>query len=300
MSQIKEPPSRKRGNALGFLFFQTVLKLFGLRLAYLMLYPVCCYYLFFDRDAVRSALSYIQRRFPEDTPLRQYRHVYRLFVSQGKQLIDRFAVFSGAVDFDTTLEGGRELSELLRNRKEGFVLLTAHTGNWQAAVLSLKNMQRPVYLLMRPEDNPDAERTLGIRREDGFVRILSSEEGPHGIVTIMNAIRDGGIVAIMGDRKYHYEALESEFLGGTAEFPYGPFSIAAALECPVVLLLSANTGYRKYVVDVRNVFYPRYDSPLNKKEQLKVFIRQFAKALENYTRAYPYQFFLFHDIWKPA
>lgn len=300
MQPSTEPVSRKRGNALGILIFQTLLRLFGLRVAYSLLYLVCLYYLIFDRAAVNGAMAYIKRRFPECSRLQWYGRVYLLFISQGQRLIDRYAAISGAVEFETKLEGGEELLELLKNRKEGFVLLTAHVGNWQTAVMALKNMERPVYLLMRPEDNPVVQKMLGIGKEGDFLKILSSDDGPESIVRIMNAIQEGGVVSIMGDRKYAFEAGESEFLNDTACFPYGPFSIAAGLNCPIVVLLSANTGYRKYMVDVSNVIHPRYESPKNKREQLKKFIRQFAEVLENYTGTYPYQFFLFHDIWKKS
>ncbi len=289
---------KKRGNALGFLIFRTALKLLGLRVTYFMLYFLCLYYLLFDRQAVTGASAYLKRRFPHSNYFHLRLHIYRLFISQGKQLLDRYAAVSGAVNFDTTLEGSENLQELLNARKEGFILLTAHVGNWQTALMTLKNLKRNVYLLMRPEDNPEIEKSLGIRKKNDHIHIISPEEGPDGIIKIMSAVKEGGVVSIMGDRKYNFEALGAEFLKDTAYFPYGPFSIAAALNCPMVVLLSARVSYKKYLVDVRNVLYPVYNRPDKKKEQLRVFIQQFARVLENYTQNYPYQCFLFHDIWK--
>ena len=67
---------------------------------------------------------------------------------------------------------------------------------------------------------------------------------------------------------------------------------------PVVVLLSAKTSYKKYLVDVRNVLYPRYRGAVGKKEQLRAFVQEFAGILDSYTAQYPYQCFLFQDIWK--
>ncbi|MGP8330715.1 MAG: hypothetical protein ACT6FF_10440, partial [Methanosarcinaceae archaeon] len=110
---------RKRGNKFGFWFFKALLKLFGLRKTYGFLYIVCLYYLVFDRPAVSAAMSYINKRFLDCSYLIKLLHVYRLFISQGKQLIDRYASVSGHTRFDIQLNGYNELMALLRNNKQG-------------------------------------------------------------------------------------------------------------------------------------------------------------------------------------
>lgn len=290
--------AKKRGNAFGFWFFQSITKLFGLRVAYSFLYLICLHYLLFDRQATNSALAYVKRRFPQSGFFATRLHVYRLFISQGKQLIDRYAAVSGNVLFDVQVEGVEKLIELLNQRKEGFILLTAHVGNWQIALATLKNLKRRVHLVMRPEDNPAVERSLNISKEGDFVRIVSPEAELDGIIKIMHALKEGDIVSIMGDRKYSFDALGVSFLGDKAYLPYGAFAIAAAANCPVVVLLSAKLSYKRYLVDVRNILYPSYIGAASKHEELGKFVQEFATLLDRYTQEYPYQCFLFHDIWK--
>jgi len=297
-NQTRKIIAKRRGNTFGFWFFRVFLKVFGLRGAYGFLYLICLYYLLFDRQATNGALAYAKRRFPGSGLLRLRLHVYRLFISQGKQLIDRYAAISGNALFNIKVEGAEGLTELLRSRQEGFILLTAHVGNWQVALTTLKNLNRLVHLVMRPEDNPAVERSLHISKEGDFIRIISPEAELDGIVQIMNALKKGDVVSIMGDRKYNFQALDVFFLGDTAYFPYGAFAIAAAANCPIVVLLSAKLAYKKYLVDVSNVLYPRYNGVAGKQEQLRSFVQQFATALDTYTERYPYQCFLFHDIWK--
>ncbi len=86
----KKDVERKRGNRLGFWFFRTAVRLFGLRGAYGLLYFVSLYYLAFDRAAVAASKAYVRRRFPDHGIIRQQFDVYLLFVSQGKSLIDRY------------------------------------------------------------------------------------------------------------------------------------------------------------------------------------------------------------------
>ena len=62
----REAPAaaKRRGNALGFWFFRTALRLTGLCGAYGLLYLVCAHYALFDRAAVAGADAYLRRRFP--------------------------------------------------------------------------------------------------------------------------------------------------------------------------------------------------------------------------------------------
>jgi len=295
----KEPKIevKKRGNRLGFWFFKFFLMVFGLGGSYGLLYLVSLHYLIFDRLAVKNSLSYIKRRFPHSGFLKNRINIYSLFVSQGKQLIDRFAIISGKDIFDLELKGFDKLNNLLSNKEKGFVLLTAHVGNWQIALTVLKKINRQVYLVMRPEDNPAVKESLNIDSQDNFIRIISPEGYLGGVVESMNALKSGNIVSIMGDRKYGFEALGVSFLKDTAYFPFGAFSIAASSDCPVVVLLSAKLSRYKYVVDVSNIIYPKYGSKADKRQQLKAYVQEFADILEAYVKEFPFQCFLFHDVW---
>lgn len=290
--------AKKRGNTLGVWFFKVFLRFFGLRGAYGLLHIVCIYYVLFDRSAVYGALAYIKRRFPQHALLRRLLHVYLLFVSQGKQLIDRYAIVSGHEIFDIQIRGYEQIESLVRNSTHGIILLTAHVGNWQVAMTALKKLKKTVYLVMRPEDNPAVQSSLRISREQNHIKIISPEQDLGGIVEIMNKLKEKHIVSIMGDRRYGFKAVEVSFLGEKAWFPYGGFTIAAAAKCPVVVLLSEKVSAYKYIVDVSNVLYPCYESGKDKHHQLQQWVQKFAALLEAYTYKHPYQYFLFHDVWE--
>jgi len=289
--------TQRRGNRLGFWFFKRLLKVGGLPCAYALLYFVALHYLLFDQKAVLGALSYIRRRFREANFFKQRWEVYRLFISQGKQLIDRAAILSDKSLFDIQLKGYEQLQSLLADKNKGFVLLTAHTGNWQIALTTLKKMDKPVYLIMRPEDNLAVKESLNIDAQDNFIKVISPEGYLGGVVQAMQVLKEGGIVSIMGDRKYGFEALEVSFLKDKAYFPFGAFSLAASSNCPIVVLLSAKLPQNKYIVDVSHILYPRYNSNKDKREQLRVFVQEFADILDAYVAQYPHQCFLFHNLW---
>jgi predicted LPLAT superfamily acyltransferase len=292
--------AKKRGNALGFWFFKISLRLFGIGGAYNLLYPVCLHYLIFDCQARRASIAYLEKRFPECSRFSLFFKVYRLFINQGKQLIDRYAQISGHFNFDISLKGYDKLKPIMEDANLGFILLTAHVGNWQVAMTTLSKLNKFVYLLMRPEDNPAAQSSLNISRENDFIRIITPEQYLGGVVEVANVLKDGNIVSIMGDRKYGFNALEVSFLGHKARFPYGAFSIAASLGCPVVVLLSAKLADNKYAVEVARILNPKYEKNKNKQDQLKSWVAEFVATLEAYVKEYPYQCFLFHDVWAEA
>ena len=293
----KKCVERKRGNQLGFWFFRTAVKLFGLGGSYGFLYFVGLYYLIVDRPLVAASLAYTRRRFPEHGAIRQMFDVYLLFVSQGKSLIDRYAVAAGYSDIGIDIEGYDKLERLTKQEK-GFIILTAHVGNWQVAMTALGKFEKTVYLMMRPEDNIAVKKTLNIDNEEENIKIISTDDSLNGVIEAMKAIKNGEIVSIMGDRTYGFSAAEATFLGSQVCFPYGAFSLASAVQCPVVVLLSAKIGVNKYIVDVSHIIPAPAGMRGKKNEEIKAALQEFADVLQEYVTAYPFQWFAFRDIWK--
>ena len=289
--------AKRRGNSLGFWFFRTALRVFGLRAAYGLLYPVCFHYLLFDRTALRGALAYVKRRFPGATGAARRLHVYRLFLSQGRQLIDRHALLTGAVMFDFELTGADQMQEALAHADGGLVLLTAHVGNWQIAMTTLRNMGKTVNLVMRPEDNPAVSRALSLSQSTEHLRVISPEGDLGGVVEIMNALKRGEIVSFMGDRPFGFKALPVTFLGESAMFPCGPFQVAAAAGCPLQILLSAREGHRRYAVEFTRLLFPAREKGVSQRRRIEQSMQEFADILAAFVAKHPYQCFLFTDVW---
>ena len=290
-------PSHRRGNALGIWFFQVALRGFGLRGAYGLLYGVCLHYLLFDPPARAAALAYIRRRFPAHSLIRRWWDVYRLFVSQGRNLIDRQSLTRGSHDLIVRFRNVEGWHRLLAERR-GFVLLTAHVGNWQAVKNLLGTLDRRVNLVMRPEDNPAVRDSLRIDESTDRIGIISPESFLGGVVEAVNALNRGEIVSLMGDRSYGFNPVRIRFLGEDAWFASGAFHLAAQTGSPVVVILSPKTGFRTYDVGVEAIWHPRYVPGRPKRDQLAEWVQDFARLLEQCLEKHPYQCFLFDDVWK--
>ena len=289
---------KHRGNALGFWFFRQTLRCFGLRGAYFLLSGVALHYLLFDGDARRRAMPYVRRRFPDAGFFGKANAVYRLFLNQGQHLIDHYASLSGAVQFDLSLEN-KDIMHKVGSAREGCILLTSHVGNWQIAMPSFSLVNKKVYLVMRPEDNRAVADSLAVDRESPQIRVISPEGDFGGAIEIVAAIQDGAIVSMMGDRSYGFDCVGvSSFLGAAASFPYGAFHIAAICKVPVVVFFSAKTGLREYKVSISRLMYPVYQEGRRKKDQIAQWVEEYTGALEEFIAKYPYQCFIFNDVWK--
>ena len=118
------------------------------------------------------------------------------------------------------------------------------------------------------------------------------------MIEAVKALSKGDLVSIMGDRTYGYSAAEAMFLGDVVSFPHGAFTLAAAVQCPVVVLLSAKVSTKQYIVDVSHIIPPPLGRRGKKDEAIRASVQMFADVLEEYVQEHPYQWFVFRDIWK--
>ena len=287
-----------RGNALGFWFFTTAVRLTGLRGAYGLLFIVCAWYVLFDSAIVRAALAYLRRRFPAHGSLRQRWSVYQLFIAQGRCLIDRYYLVHGGDRLRFHQQGFDKISPLVGSER-GFILLTAHVGNWQCAMFSVEGWNKTVHLLMRPDDHDLRTNNLGLYRASGRIEIINSAGYLGGVIAVMNALDAGGIVSVMGDRDDHSgRKVAVEFLGAPAEFPCGGFLFAHAARVPLAVLFSVKTGPYEYEVRIAGIIEPQDGEP--KAAFVERGAREYAALLEDYLQRHPLQCFLFQDVWTDA
>ena len=292
---------KQRGNKAGFLFFQYFTRIFGLSGAYFALYFVCLYYLIFDFDAVKRAGYYIKHRFPDCSTLKRMFHTYILFVTQGKQLIDRYAHRIKPDLFKMSLEGAEETISTIKNLKSGCIVLTSHIGNWQLGMAAFKLLNyKKLHVLMRPEDNKATQETLAINPLIDM-EFISTSSFLGGTIKVVKALNDGDIVSIMGDRSYGTKTVGVSFLGKKAYLPFSAFVFAATTNCPIVTLSVVKENKNSYKVYMNKLLYPKLQPRKGDKvTQLLPWVQEFADELENFTKKYPYQCFLFNDIWSPS
>ncbi|EHJ48845.1 lipid A biosynthesis acyltransferase [Solidesulfovibrio carbinoliphilus subsp. oakridgensis] len=292
MTRTPRWSSRSLGSRLQHEFFYACIWLGGWRLAYAVLATVVLFYTL--RPAVRErSRPYLSRRFPGAGRLSMFLHAFRLNLAFGKVLVDRAARgITGQGKVDAPREEMARFTRLL-DMGRGLLVLTAHVGAWQWAMSELSFTGRRMHVLYR-RDTGDVDRQ--------YFEHVGGDDGPRfidpcsdfgGVIEVMAALRAGEVVCAMGDRVLGDagNTVEATLLGGKVRLPLGPFLIAARLATPMALVFVPRTGACRARVLVPRVFEDTHGSdPM-------VMADEFARALEDFARDAPYQFYNFYDLW---
>ncbi|HEY3571817.1 MAG TPA: hypothetical protein VGP73_28065, partial [Thermoanaerobaculia bacterium] len=130
------------------------------------------------------------------------RRIHRTFRTFAWCLSERYERLSTDRAFDIQAEGLEEWRELA-GQPGGFILVTAHLGAWEVgSMLPSSREGRRVHVVREPETDPRAQRFI-----EGLIRSCGGElytthfaDDPRLGVDLLDALRQGEIVALQGDR----------------------------------------------------------------------------------------------------
>ena len=282
---------KQRGSAFGLAWFRMLVRIGGLRAAYAMLYPVCLHYALFDRQARCAIRPYVRHRFPGRSRFGQWLAAYRIFLEQGRMLVDRYAAIARPSLLNISISSQAEAA-LRTLAAEGGILLMSHAGNWQAAIPKISRLGKTVHLVMAAEMNRSVSDTFRLGGDDdGLVRVIDAERFLDAAPRVVAALTSKEIVSLMGDRAYGAAVAPVPFLGEPARFPVAAFRIASATGKSVFFLFVPRTGCGRYVIEVAAIASPA------ERADISNGMTRYAAALEAFSDAHPHQCFPFTDLW---
>ncbi len=276
-------------------FFYLLIRFGGRWPAYLFSYVVVFCYVCFVPEVRRRSSHYIRRRFPAASSGAHWYHCWRLCQSLAISLIDKAAVgIRGPQEFTYSVEGLDTL-QALRAEGRGLILLTSHTGPWQASMSGLSALDSPVHLMMlRAAGDVDSQYFEFQKRTN--IHIIPVEDTMGSVIAVTSALKKNEIVAIMGDRIFPPTSYTAsvDFLGQPALFPTAAYKIAKGTGAPVAMLLTRKIGHGHMELRVADAF--RVTG--TRGNDFSSYAQRVAQALEHYTKETPYQFYNFIDIWS--
>ena len=141
----------------------------------------------------------------------------------------------------TALAGGR-----------GAVVVTAHTGAWDAAARFLaRDIDADVGIVMAKEPDAGARSLHDAVRGRTGVRVFHVGEHPVDALPALRHLRQGGVLAVQLDRSSATTQVVSVPLSGEPfAVPSGPFRLASLGGAPVVPVFTRRVGYFRYEVTV--------------------------------------------------
>lgn len=288
--------SDTRGNSLGILFFIGMLKLFGVNHACGMVWAIAFFYAAFDFRARRSAMPYIRHRFPKAGFFKRFYHVWALFTSQGQAILEQYAIHAGKMRLDRK---DFELYRKMETENHAHLVAFSHFGPWQAMLHGVDISLKPVNIMMKPDRNGNVDKLSAISKnvDESKIGVISVDEPMGGILEAVSALERGEAVGIMADRCIEEKGISVTFLGEEALFPTAGFFIAARCGCPVICIFPhRKEKHEVFLAEFGPVIRPVIKG--RRREMLQEYVQEYAKKLEEMCMKYPYECYIFEDIWK--
>lgn len=283
---------KSRGGSFGYLFFVRVIRLLGIRAAYVVLAFVALYFIPFAPKATAAIWDY-NRRTRRLGWLGSAWQLYRHYYTFGLTLIDRMALRAGMQQrYRFAFEEYDRFLEII-NSGSGVVMIGAHVGLWEAGASFFGKYGKHINIVMLDAEHEAIKRILeeqGITSD--FKIIPINEGGLEAMIAIRKALTDGEYVCFNGDRFYEEAtAIPHPLMGREAHFPSGPFRIAARCRVPVVFYYAMREKGRCYRFHFEEV-------PAEELRSAEAILNRYTSSLERLMARYPRQWFNFYKFWN--
>ncbi|MEX5410673.1 glycosyltransferase family 2 protein [Atlantibacter hermannii] len=296
---------------LGMRIMLTVWRLLGRGAFELLLRPVVGVYWLLAHDARRASQQWIdtvtQQRAAQQIHDNQRLSSYRHFLRFGSAMLDKVASWRGELQLgkQVVFAPGAEAA-LDITGPDGKLILASHLGDVEACrALAQRSGARTVNALVFTDN---ARRFTQIMEEmapqAGVNLIPVSHIGPDTAMLLKEKLDAGEWVAIVGDRIAinpqrggDWRVIWSRFMGRPAPFPQGPFILASALRCPVVLLFALREQGR-LVLHCEPFADPLTLPRATRQQALQETVDRYAARLEHYALRSPLDWFNFFDFWQ--
>lgn len=285
----------ERGNASLVRLMVWIARVAGPRLAGLLLYPICLYFMVFSRDSRVASRDYLMRVSGQSV---SWFAVFRHYLAFAATVLHRVYFLAGRYDlFDIRLHGAEVVEEWAAAGR-GCLLLGAHLGSFEALRAAGVSRGGLSLKMMMYEDNARytsvALNALNPEIAASVIRVGT----PEALLAVNDHLQAGGLLGLLGDRGVHGDKrVLCQFLGDKAWFPTAPMVLAAVTGAPVVLAFALYRGGRQYDV----FFEPLVDKvAANRKdraEAVRHWTERYAERLAYYCRLAPDNWFNFYDFW---
>lgn len=212
----------------------------------------------------------------------------------GQVVVDKFAMYAGK-KFNIEIEGAEQFTELTK-QKEGFVMLSAHIGNYEIAGYTLVSKVKRLNALVFAGEKASVMRNRSKMFAETNTNMIAIQPDMSHLFEIDKALTDGEIVSMPADRiNGSQKNIGHVFLGSKAMFPLGPFSVATMRGLDVLavnVMKSSLRGYKIYVTPLA------YDKGASRQEQVRQLSSAYVAELEKRVWQYPTQWYNYFEFWQ--
>lgn len=193
---------------------------------------------------------------------------------------------------------GLENLKLAYQKGKGAILITPHLGNWELGGAYLASLSYPVYVVSESivpkksiwRKEKIAELLNNYRKAVGM-KVIPLEKGS---APLLEVLRKGGIVVLLGDRDITGTGESVSFFGQQVRMPKGPAVLALRTGAEIVpgFIVRKDKRYRGFIGPTIKM-YRRGDYG----EEVRMITQEIARVLEDFIKKYPEQWFVFQSFW---
>jgi KDO2-lipid IV(A) lauroyltransferase len=241
-----------------------------------------------EQEAVRKNLTVLTG---QEASADMGREVCRNFA---RYLCEFFSAHQGH-QVQVTLEHAAHLSRAVAAGR-GVLILSAHVGNWELGGIVLHRLGYATSAVALPHGSAAVDRLFNAQRQRCGVEVIPL--GPQAARTVMDRLRRGSLVAVLGDREFGDNGLPVTFCQQRRVMPRGPALLSLRTGAPLLPTFFVRERFRRY----RFVFdEPIWPSPgTSHQTELERLVVASSAAIERVIRRYPTQWLMFHPVGSPA
>ena len=251
--------------------------------------PFC---MLFAHKGYISIYHFFRRRLGQKS-LRAFWNTYVNHCHFAQVIIDRFYVYGGGrLDFEIE---NYDLYLRLAAEPGGFVILSAHVGNYEVAGYTLAAKTKRFNALVYGGEAQTVMQNRSHILTQNNIRMIPIQGDMSHLFTMSNALAEGESVSIPADRIFGSPRhVECPLFGETARLPLGPFAIAAQRDVPVIAINVMKESAKKYHIYIKQL--EKEGNTL--RERSRNLALQYAKNLEETIKDYPTQWFNYYEFWN--
>jgi predicted LPLAT superfamily acyltransferase len=258
----------------------------GRRVARLVLWPGCLYYLLASGESRAASRDYLGRALGRPAGWRDILRQYHAFASV---VLDRIFLLNDQTSlFDVTIHGEQIVKEIAA-KGEGCLLFGAHLGSFE--VLRAVGRHQPnlkVSILMYEDNARKINSVLNAINPALEMDVISLGRS-NSLIAVEDRLNHGHFVGVLADRGLECERTQViPFMGQPAGFPDGPFRMASMLGRPVVLMFGLYRGGNRYEIHFERLSFTTAEEAM----------ARYVARLEYFCRDAPYNWFNFYHFWK--
>ena len=185
-------------------------------------------------------------------------------------------------------------SSKILNSKNGFILMTAHLGNWEV-ILPIISKLKKMLVVVREQKNSGGDKFFSKARKNKNITLISKKGSKKAMI---EAIKNKHVLGLASDQNAKDKGTYIKFFGKPASIPKGAGHFHYLTKCKIVIGFCIINKEYKYDLKLREI---HLKDNYEQKDDLIVKINEiYVKALENEILKYPEQYFWFHKKWDKS